>query len=319
MLFPQIGDKIELILIEDCSTDGKTKEKMKAWEKKTQNANIQFVYLEKNMGLSGTRNKGVSLAKGEYLWFIDSDDVVETNTVQSILNSIQKFQPDGIVFDFYKFDGNHGECNDKEPYIDLKRSKYRSLKASTVTENKEVLLQALFDDAQMYTWCYVIKKRFWKPFPFPEGKMFEDVATIPKIMYSLNSLYYLQEPLYYYRQRENSILGSPTAESCLTMVKAIREIGKEFEVKTLKEPTRVALFTFYWKILRWSYADLYTHDLLNDKVLERYKEEEEIFYETLPWQKNVFLHRLTLNFKHKLSFWIFMHSKRLFLLLSKVG
>ncbi len=310
ILFPQITEKVEVLLIEDCSTDD-TKIKMREWEEKIENPSISFIYLGGNLGLSGARNKGTSLAQGEYLWFVDSDDSIEADTVQTILNIIQKLRPDGIVFDFYKFDGDHGECN-QDNQLTVKRSKYRSLEPNKVNEDNEVLIQALFDDAQMYTWCYVLKKELWERFPFPEGRKFEDVATMPKIMYSIESLYYLSEPLYYYRQRENSILSCPTVASCLNMVEAMRDVSHYFEDRNLPEVSRMSLYTFYLRMLRLFYGDLREYNLLSKETLHQYQEEENYFFNILPWNKYQFIQKMQIYPMFKFTSLLFVSNKKIY-------
>jgi len=312
-LFPQIGEKTELILLEDCSPDIRTKTKMQAWEKRTENPHIKFVYQEKNLGLSGTRNHGVSIASGEYVWFIDSDDTITDNAVEHILSVIEQKQTDALVFDFFWPHGRLDNCDDhtQDTPLQLNRSRRRSLIPDKV--NTEKLLWALFHDTQMYVWCYIIKKDLWQKYPFPTGRNFEDIAVMPKIMHEVETLYYLPEPLLYYRQRENSILSNPTVKSCLQMTQSMGEISNYFSHVTLSDEEETALYTFYLKMLRWSYEDLIKHHLLTKEVLLQYNRQEQYFLDQLPWGKEYFIYNMKMKKVFKLTSLLFFKNKKIYM------
>jgi glycosyltransferase involved in cell wall biosynthesis len=316
-LFPQVTKEVEVLLIEDRATDN-TKEKMQQYECKNDNPNIKFVYLEKNLGLSGARNYGVSLASGEYVWFIDSDDTITKDAIDKILSAINIIHADGLVFDFFWPQGKMDHCDDDKQrnVFKLTQSKIRSLKHNTI--NTRNLLTALFNDAQMYVWCYILKKKFWEQFPFPSGRNFEDVATMPKIMYKIETLYYLPQPLLYYRQRENSILSNPTADSCIQMGQSMHEIGLYLLSQNLSKKEKLALFTFYVKMLRWSYEDLSNHNLLTKNALARYEEQETYFLNILPWNKYKFIRQIEGYTVFKVSSLLFFYNKKLYIFLKNI-
>jgi glycosyltransferase involved in cell wall biosynthesis len=311
-LFPQITSKVELLLIEDCSTDT-TKEKMQQYENTNKNENISFIYLEQNLGLSGARNRGVSLAKGEYIWFIDSDDFIDPNSIKTILNIIHSLKPTGIVFDFCKFFGNDGKCHDSNKNIpNLQYSKTRSLPKNILVSDKYIRLNALFDDAQMYVWCYIIQTKYWKQFPFPEGKKFEDVTVMPMIIYNIDTLYYLEEPLYYYRKRDHSILSAPTVESCFDMSNAMQEVSKYFQSKNLPEVSQISLYTFYLKMLRLSYGNMKEHHLFSNSSLKQFQESEHYFLKALPWNKYQFISKMKMYTIFKFTSFLFLSNKHIY-------
>ena len=68
-------EEYEIIIINDGTRDGSL---IIALDFEQKYKNIK-VYSQENQGLSAARNKGLSLAKGEYVWFIDSDDWIEEN------------------------------------------------------------------------------------------------------------------------------------------------------------------------------------------------------------------------------------------------
>lgn len=76
--------KYELIIINDCSTDNSLKIINKIIKN---NKNIILINNEKNIGAGLSRNKGLEIAKGKYIGFIDSDDYVQENYYLNMLES----------------------------------------------------------------------------------------------------------------------------------------------------------------------------------------------------------------------------------------
>ncbi|MBQ7388081.1 MAG: glycosyltransferase family 2 protein [Paludibacteraceae bacterium] len=66
-------DEYEVICMNDCSTDGSLKI-LKQYQ--SMNPHMQILTFEQNRGLSAARNEGVRIARGEYIWFVDSDDFI---------------------------------------------------------------------------------------------------------------------------------------------------------------------------------------------------------------------------------------------------
>ena len=94
-LVNQSYENIEIIVIEDCSTDN-SKEVLKKYEN---NKKCIISYNEKNSGLSYSRNKGMKLSTGDYLGFIDSDDYVDEYYFEKLMNAIINNQAEVAVCD----------------------------------------------------------------------------------------------------------------------------------------------------------------------------------------------------------------------------
>jgi len=91
-------DDFEIILVEDCSTDGSL-QICKNYRSKYKN--IILIENDKNIGLGLTRNKGMACAKGEYVHFVDSDDYLFPSSIQKLLSlDIIKPSPDIIRFEY---------------------------------------------------------------------------------------------------------------------------------------------------------------------------------------------------------------------------
>lgn len=81
----EITQEIEVIIIDDCSTDGSVDKVEKYMEKNFKDKNIKFLKNVKNIGVSATRNKGLDISSGEYIMFLDADDKLKKNFYREIL------------------------------------------------------------------------------------------------------------------------------------------------------------------------------------------------------------------------------------------
>ncbi|HIF9202278.1 TPA: glycosyltransferase family 2 protein [Photobacterium damselae] len=97
---------VEFIFIDDGSSD-KTVLILEEYQKKHK---IDIVKIPKNRGVSFARNAGLNLAKGDFLWFIDSDDLLLENAIDIVINAIlTNYENDLIIFDYQKTKGDRKE------------------------------------------------------------------------------------------------------------------------------------------------------------------------------------------------------------------
>lgn len=94
----------EIIIVNDASTDNT----LKVLEQMKNIKNIEIINLEQNKKAGGARNVGIDNANGEYIIFLDSDDVLERGAIEKINNTIGKDTPD-IVYLGFKIKGNEKE------------------------------------------------------------------------------------------------------------------------------------------------------------------------------------------------------------------
>lgn len=189
----------ELIIVNDNSTDNSFKV-INAYD----DDRIKIVNNSKNLGLSGSRNKGILNSKGDYIQFIDGDDSLEKTALEiEVMHLIPK------NVDILHF--NYNIVTLQRP---LTNAEKRLEKISTSegeyigNENLELLFNG---GISHFAWSFIIKRNIFddKNNFFPEGRLFEDFATIYKWLYASKKLYVSNKKLYNYMQRNTSIMHKP--------------------------------------------------------------------------------------------------------------
>lgn len=179
----------ELIIVNDGSPDNSEDIILKYIEKYKE----KIVYIKKeNGGLSDARNTGLSIAKGKYISFVDSDDYIEKNMYEEIFN-ILKDSPFDIV-----------ACDVNLVYEG-------SEKINTISSgyNENIIDRKKIKDsmASFYptVWNKVYKKEILQDIFFLKGVWYEDLEFMLRVYPNVNSIGVVKKPLYNYLQRKNSI------------------------------------------------------------------------------------------------------------------
>ena len=142
----------------------------------------------KNKGLSGTRNRGVREAKGDFIWFIDSDDWISDNCLGKILSSITD-ETDIVAFSGFIPEGN--------------RSVGAYIYGEKVIDKQTLFTYGFADGAPFYMHRrdFLIKNNLF----FKEGIKHEDTLFTPITLYKANFFIFYRESVYHFLKRAGSI------------------------------------------------------------------------------------------------------------------
>lgn len=208
----QTYKNIEIMLIDDGSSDSSSK-KCKEWEKKDKR--IRFFHKE-NGGLSDARNFAIDRMNGEYVTFIDGDDFVANDFVETMLYLIQKNNSDISV------------CINTLYYEDgtLKHVYPNHNGNNTITKNNfEMLEEMLYQKKFDTTACIkMFKSNLFDDIRFPNGKLYEDLDTVYKVFLKSKKISYINKEMYYYFQRSSSIVGKPFNKKDMYIIDAINNM-----------------------------------------------------------------------------------------------
>ena len=109
---------LEVILVDDCSTDGSGQY---CDEFSKQDERFRVIHHQQNTGVSGPRNTGLKTAKGEYIYFMDSDDYLHERAIEKLVYALEKTGLDLAVFDFARTDSltedTHRPLQNLEPEL----------------------------------------------------------------------------------------------------------------------------------------------------------------------------------------------------------
>lgn len=186
------NEEYEVIVVNDGSTDN-------SLDIINEYASIHSqikVISQKNQGLGGARNTGIANSSGEYIWFVDGDDLILSNNISSALHLAHKGGVDVLAFDFLPVN----EAGEPEKWIQFKLN---SQNASTLTGPEFFFLNY----SKSYIWLYFFKKSLFldNNLFFHESIKMEDSEIMPKIMANCDTVIYYDQPLLCYRKREGSI------------------------------------------------------------------------------------------------------------------
>lgn len=104
-ILEQTYKNIQLIFIENGSTD-RTLEICRQLEQ--EDSRVKVIHIEEN-GVSAARNAGIEAAEGKYIAFSDSDDFMESNMIEMMVDTMEKRNSDLVICGFYHMDGATGE------------------------------------------------------------------------------------------------------------------------------------------------------------------------------------------------------------------
>ncbi len=181
----------ELIIINDGTKDNSEQIIKEYLDKEEYKDKIIYIAKE-NSGLSDTRNLGMSKARGEYIAFVDSDDYIETDMYELLMNKALENNFDMVVSDLKLVYEN----NDKEKVLSSGYEKDLF--------NKEEIKRTM---AIYYpvVWNRVCKKDVLEGIKFSKGVWYEDMEFNLELYPKLNSIGVVKKPLYNYLQRAGSI------------------------------------------------------------------------------------------------------------------
>lgn len=171
----------------------------------------RFKYIEQqNAGLSAARNTGILNSKGEFLTFIDGDDLIESNYLEELYHTSLKNDSEIVVGSFKEFNEE-----DNNYYIHVFDYREEHYKHRELIEN---IAQIERRGIEFETsWGTLFHRRLFENVWFPVGKNIEDTRTNYKLYMESCKTSYIHKDLYIYRIRKGSLINSIT-ESLLTDV-----------------------------------------------------------------------------------------------------
>lgn len=213
---------IEIICINDGSTDGSL-EILNDYA--GSDSRLKLINQE-NEGQGAARNHGIKLSQGEYIYFMDSDDILELFALEELYNMSKSMDLDILIFKLINFnDGSHEKYTSKYyemPFL----NKYAGKIFNYNTLGEKAMNIAVSPPGKLFKRSLIFSMKF------PEGVIFEDNYFFAEAMLKAKKVSFLDKYLYNRRIRNNSITNNKTIKLADTIVisNKLFDLFKEFGV-----------------------------------------------------------------------------------------
>ncbi len=201
----------ELIVINDCSTDN-TESVIANYVKK--DSRVIHLNNQYNAGVSYTRNRAVECARGEWIAFLDSDDIWRSNKLEKQMCLVKSIDNAVLIYTASSFISSEGE-----PYSYI-------LAAEEKIDYSTLLKKNLISCSSA-----VVKSSMMKKIKMPNDAMHEDYYVWLKILKEHKYAYGINEPLLIYRLSNNS-KSSKRLKSAKMLYNTYRALGYSFVISS---------------------------------------------------------------------------------------
>mgnify|MGYP000184179334 CR=1 FL=1 len=211
---------VEFIFVNDACPDGSMDLCLEVLSNRKSEIkfSFQFFNLEKNSGQAFARNVALSKAQGEYVGFLDSDDLISKKYWSVLSVEMNSGDQDIIEFGFQEFSGL--------PPTDQQIAPVKNILSSEINP----FITGFF------VWTRVYKRELLKGLTFPEGMIYEDVYFNVLAFSKANSIGFVSKCLVFYRKREGSTTASRSSnysQLLENLIKSVRQVISKSGVRHL--------------------------------------------------------------------------------------
>lgn len=227
---------LECIFVDDCGTDNSmeiVRERMAAYRG---NISFKIVRHEKNRGLSAARNTGVDAATGEYVYFLDSDDLITPDCIALLVAPLQEQYADFVL-------GNYASGGDRAIFIPIKEPD------GFILGNEEIRSRYLRGGWFMMAWNRLVNREFFlrEQLYFEEGLLHEDNLWAFQVACCAHSMCVVKVPTYVYTIRGNSITTAKSRKNLDALIRIADLFEKFARERNLSDKPDVIRFIVSWR------------------------------------------------------------------------
>lgn len=183
---------LDIILIDDGSTDNSSA----VINRYAMLDSRIRIFHKPNGGLSEARNFGLDKANGAYITFVDSDDWISPEYIEHLYNNMKEYKADISVVNSLKVWNT--DVSDASVENNIKVTEYTRIDAiSDMWYQKNISINA---------WGKLYRTSLFDDVCYPVGRIYEDLAVTHLLLWQADKIVYSPEPLYYYYQRNDSIM-----------------------------------------------------------------------------------------------------------------
>ena len=250
------GD-IECIIVNDCTPDNSMSIVKDFIDSYSGNIAFSVINHAQNRGLSAARNTGINAAKGDYIYFLDSDDLITPDCIELLATPLEHREYEMVVADIVTF-GDERYC----PRLELSRGEYLH------DEIIESYMKRLFFPMAVNKLCnrsFLLNNGIL----FKEGILHEDELWSFILAYRMRSMYVVNKESYRYRIHGHSIMANKDVEERSRKSKIVVYCEILSYLKPTDSQNRV--FYYYFRNMHKSLLNLlFKNSSYNQKIFCRY-------------------------------------------------
>lgn len=241
----QTYKNLDIVLVDDGSTDGSA---TICDEYALKDRRVRVIHKE-NGGLSDARNVGFLVAEGKYIYFLDGDDFIKKNAIETLVNVIELEEADIV---FFEWETVYEDFDDSEYKDEIIRKHSYSTSKGTVLFDLQLKEEEFFVSVPIQFYSYDFLKR--NNLQFQKGIIHEDELFTPIALIRAERAACINEQLYCRRLRANSIMSERKSKKSISgLIVCIRGLTDEIinysqdslEYKLLRKYIQVLLFVIY--------------------------------------------------------------------------
>jgi glycosyltransferase involved in cell wall biosynthesis len=288
-IFSQTYSNLEYVFVNDCSPDNSLQVLIDTIKKHgVEKERYTIINHDQNEGIAVSRTDCIANAKGDYIFFVDSDDWIENDAVEQMIAATQSGTIDIVGCDFMK------------DFVSGKITYHHECYAETCKEN---MLKCLNYDIATVLWKLLIRRNLFDYFVISPINIGEDYVISIKLFYYADSFVSLNKAFYHYVQYNQNRLSFQSLRSINDHIRCVHEVE-------------------HFLRLNGYYDDFVEHQLLLRKyniksnfVLNKMLLDEKSFISTFPEAKGMW-REMSYSRREKFKFWL--AENRMFILLKLI-
>lgn len=293
-LLQQTYENIEIILVDDGSTD---QSGLICDNYAKKHSHIKVIHKE-NGGLSSARNTGLTIAQGNFVGFVDSDDWVTTDAYEFLYKLLTEADADLAISNFVRC---HSE---KEGEQKKSETEVNSAKVFSQSEYMEKFMKINTQSIEYYAWNKLYKKELIQNDPFPLGLTAEDVVGTFRYLLQAKKIVQSNHITYFYYINEQSITADFSVKKANDLIEVwdlvVLESKKDQKYYAWARLNRARIdFAILCHIaLSNNYSNLITNDdFISALIINLKKNKSELLESNISLSRKLCIHSFLISYK----------------------
>ena len=238
----QIYTDWELILVDDGSSDGSSEV---CDEFAVADERIRVIHQE-NRGVAAARNVGIENVRGEYIGFVDSDDLASPAMYQMMISLANQYDADIVQC---------SHTRTPEAMSDRVDAENISVEVLDRVEGLKRIYRSHYTNS-LSLWSKIYRSKIFDGIRFTEGTAFEDDEIVPRLLENSSKTVFCEEPYYCYVKRESSIITAPKIKNIMALTSILENRCIRFQ-EIDDELYRLSRESFFKYLIQKSHEQIF--------------------------------------------------------------